>query len=109
MTEAVPARAILMDPRDNVAIALGDFGAGAAVTVKSLEQEPVCTLKVTGPLPYGHKLAVKEIALGEPIIKNGETIGAASQAIVLGEHAHIHNIVSLRVPPVAPARKRGCK
>ena len=39
---------------------------------------------------------MKDIALGENILKYGEVIGRATKDIRAGTHAHIHNIESLR-------------
>lgn len=49
-----------------------------------------------GTIPYGHKLAIKDIPAREPIVKYGEIIGVASQAIAVGDHVHVHNLDSQR-------------
>ena len=49
-----------------------------------------------GDVPYGHKIAVRDIQMGEPILKYGERIGAASADIQKGEYVHIHNMVAMR-------------
>jgi altronate hydrolase len=69
-------------PGDNVAIALrhlaqGDAGAG--VTAAS-------------DIAKGHKIALRPIAAGQPVIKFGFPIGNASRAIAAGEHVHTHNL-----------------
>ena len=53
-------------------------------------------VRVGQPILFGHKLAVTEIGQGEHILKYGEVIGRATQAIPVGCHAHVHNIESLR-------------
>ena len=40
----------------------------------------------------GHKYAIRDIAVGESIIKYGQPIGHATQNIKAGEHVHTHNI-----------------
>ena len=40
----------------------------------------------------GHKYAIRDIAEGENIIKYGQPIGHATQAIKAGEHVHTHNL-----------------
>ena len=97
--ESEDKKAIIMAVADSVAIALGDLVSGDKVRIRSLFQEIVGELEVSDSVPYGHKLSVKPIAKGSEVIKNGEVIGAASQPINRGEHVHIHNIVSLYVPP----------
>ncbi len=54
------------------------------------------TVKVIGDVPYGHKIAVRDIKKGELIIKYGEEIGAATKDIAKGEYVHIHNLEALR-------------
>ncbi|MCC5829721.1 MAG: altronate dehydratase [Phycisphaeraceae bacterium] len=43
-------------------------------------------------IPGGHKLAIREVAEGEPVLKYGQVIGFASQHIVPGDHVHSHNL-----------------
>ena len=54
------------------------------------------TVTVIGDVPYGHKIAVRDIKKGELIIKYGEEIGAATKDIVKGEYVHVHNLEALR-------------
>ncbi len=51
---------------------------------------------VIGDVPYGHKIAVKDISKGEQIIKYGEEIGVATHDIKRGEYVHVHNLDSMR-------------
>ena len=53
-------------------------------------------LKVIGNVPYGHKIAVRDIHVGEQITKYGEEIGIATKEIVKGEYVHVHNLDSMR-------------
>lgn len=43
-------------------------------------------------LPLGHKIALKPIAQGSPVLKYGQSIGVARRAIQAGEHVHVHNL-----------------
>ena len=97
--ESEARKAIIMAVTDSVAIALDDLVPGDRVRIRSLLQEIVGELEVSDSVPYGHKLSVKPIAKGSEVIKSSEIIGVASQSISQGEHVHIHNIVSLYVPP----------
>lgn len=47
-------------------------------------------------IPKGHKIALKDIKMGEFIYKYGETIGIATKDIKRGEHVHIHNVESIK-------------
>ena len=54
------------------------------------------TLTVHGDVPYGHKIALTEIHVGEQITKYGEEIGIATQEIKPGDYVHVHNLDSMR-------------
>lgn len=79
-----PTRAIRLHPADNVIVALADLPAGAQV--------PECPVPLAGPVPRGHKVAVAAVAPGAPVIRYGQVIGAATQAIAPGDHVHSHNL-----------------
>ena len=53
-------------------------------------------VKVIGDVPYGHKIAVKDIKKDEIITKYGEEIGIATADIKVGEYIHVHNLDSMR-------------
>ena len=53
-------------------------------------------VKVIGDVPYGHKIAVKDIKKDEIITKYGEEIGTATSDIKVGEYVHVHNLDSMR-------------
>ena len=44
------------------------------------------------PIPFGHKVCLKSINKGDPIIKYDQIIGFASKDIRAGEHVHSHNL-----------------
>ncbi len=86
--------ALVVDKKDNVATALKQLENGDSVNV---EIEPdVVNVVLLQSIPFGHKLALKNIEPGENIIKYGETIGRATMKINKGEHVHIHNVEGLR-------------
>ncbi|MEM9357456.1 MAG: UxaA family hydrolase [Pseudomonadota bacterium] len=87
-------RAVIMKPQDNVATCLADLKAGSVETI-SIRGAPT-SIAIKQDIPFGHKIALSDIAAGEHIIKYAEVIGAASKTIVVGEHVHIHNVESIR-------------
>ena len=46
--------------------------------------------------PYFRMGSLRDIAQGEPILKYGESIGAASHSIKKGDYVHIHNMDAMR-------------
>ena len=71
-------------PDDSTATALRDMAAG----------EEALGVTLAGPVAKGHKVAVKPIAAGEPVLKFGFPIGLATRAIAPGEHVHTHNVAT---------------
>jgi altronate dehydratase len=87
---------LLVHADDNVATLFGnDIGVGDEVTIhdKFGKSDHINTNAV---IPYGHKIAVRDIAAGLPIMKYGEKIGLASAPIKRGDHVHVHNLDSDR-------------
>ena len=81
---------LVLDARDNVAVALEALEAGRCVPFAGGE------LALRDAVPMGHKVAVRPIATGEPVLKYGAVIGRATEDIAQGCHVHIHNVESLR-------------
>ena len=75
---------IRLHPQDDVVIARIEIPTGTRIT-----KEKVSSL-VT--IPAGHKLAVRDIAQGNPVRRYDQIIGFATRAIRAGEHVHVHNI-----------------
>lgn len=88
--------ALKVDDLDNVAtIFANGIVDGTEVEVRDKKgQSEIIT--VHGDVPYGHKIALRDIAKGEPIMKYGESIGAASHDIKKGDYVHIHNMDAMR-------------
>jgi altronate dehydratase small subunit len=91
-------KAIQIDVKDNVATVTSGVKAGEKVEVLSPEGEVVSRPEVAGDVPFGHKIALRGLGEGEEIVKYGEVIGVASEAIGPGAWVHTHNVESARVP-----------
>lgn len=87
-------RAIVMSRGDNVATALEHLEANRAVEVR--KGADLTTYLMKEDIPFGHKFATETIRIGTKVIKYGQVIGAATQDIEEGAHAHVHNVESLR-------------
>lgn len=85
---------IVLDPADNVATALRDLDGSARVSIANPDGSRFA-LDLIAPISLGHKVAIVQIPEGEPAIKHGEPFGLATAPISPGEHAHVHNIISL--------------
>lgn len=88
--------ALKVDDLDNVAtIFAAGITDGTQVEVHD-KRGHAQTVRVHGDVPYGHKIALKDIAKGEAIIKYGQSIGTASRDIREGDYVHIHNLDAMR-------------
>jgi (2R)-sulfolactate sulfo-lyase subunit alpha len=47
-------------------------------------------------VPIGHKVALKDLAAGDTVVKYGEDIGRVASPIRKGEHVHTHNLKTKR-------------
>ena len=77
---------IHIHPSDNVAVALADLPQGTTVTVDGVE------VTAAEAITRGHKIALQDIAAGEPIVKYGNTIALATKDIKKGTWVHTHNV-----------------
>ncbi len=75
---------------DNVATAICDLKEGESLDVDGV------SVTVRSALAFGHKVALRDIPEGSEVIKYGEPIGRAKRNIAMGEHVHVHNVVTLR-------------
>ena len=82
--------AMIVEPQDNVVVAIEPIAKGDTVTYTC--QGETKTLTAVEDITIYHKLAAKDIAKGEPIVKYGEHIGLAAADIKAGEHVHCHNL-----------------
>lgn len=75
-------KTIIINPADNVAVALTDLKKGEVYEGVTLKEDIV----------KGHKFALKDIAQGEQVIKYGNPIARATAYIAEGSHVHTHNV-----------------
>lgn len=87
---------LILDARDNIAVCLTDLDSGDVISQDDI------TITVKNKIARGHKIATKEIAKGEGIIKYGERMGHAVTPISIGEHVHVHNILGDRLSTEKP-------
>jgi altronate dehydratase len=83
---------VQVHPEDNVVTVVEAASAGDTIEFRS--PEGACRITAGDPIPFGHKIAIVDIAPGEKVVKYNETIGTASQAIGAGQHVHAHNVRS---------------
>lgn len=77
---------------DNVATALSVLEPGTVAVLAGMENKEITCLE---EIPCYHKIALRDIAEGEIIIKYGVPIGCATSAIAQGSWVHLHVMRSL--------------
>ncbi|MEI7771209.1 MAG: altronate dehydratase family protein [Chloroflexales bacterium] len=105
--------AIVLHPDDDVAVALLPLSAGRSLT---LERHRLRLIDAIAP---GHKLALRDVAAGQPVRRYGQVIGFAKTPIAAGQHVHSHNLAvgekaleyaigaeTRRVPVLSPDARR---
>ncbi|HEY8889085.1 MAG TPA: UxaA family hydrolase [Clostridium sp.] len=86
--------AIIIDEKDSVAVAIEPITKGSEVSYKL--KGLVKTVLTLEEIQIYHKIAIKEVKIGEPVVKYGQHIGIAAKDIKVGEHVHVHNVESHR-------------
>jgi altronate dehydratase len=86
------SKVILINEKDNVATALEQLEAGTTVTLEIAGR--IENIRISSAIPAGHKVALRQIASGEDVVKYGEPIGQAKVGIAPGDHVHVHNVTS---------------
>jgi altronate hydrolase len=85
-------RAIRFNPSDTVAVVTGDVSPAMRVDVDG------DSLLALDAIPSGHKIATAALSAGQEVIKYGQPIGLATTDISRGQHVHVHNLRSARLP-----------
>src|SRR5437868_1422921 len=79
--------AVHLRPSDEVAVAKQSLLPGTVLILPDDSQ-----VRVSQMIPMGHKVALKSIAVNEPVHKYGQIIGFATQEIHPGQHVHTQNV-----------------
>jgi altronate hydrolase len=79
--------AVILSPLDHVAIAKQPLFAGTELVLPDGGR-----ITVEQIVPPGHKVALREIAEGQPVRRYGQIIGFATRAIPAGAHVHTQNL-----------------
>jgi (2R)-sulfolactate sulfo-lyase subunit alpha len=88
---------IVHDENDSVGVVVVEgIKAGDDVIGWIMDQDKTISLKTRSDIPIGHKLAIRQLANNDTVIKYGVDIGRAVAPIAVGEHAHVHNIKTKR-------------
>ncbi|MFI8996597.1 UxaA family hydrolase [Streptomyces sp. NPDC053542] len=86
MVPPAAARALRLQPQDDVAVATADTPAGSTVDAGGE------TVLLRDDVARGHKIALRAVRRGAPVLRYGQVIGFAAADIAPGDHVHLHNL-----------------
>lgn len=84
--------AVLVSDRDNCVTLTARAEPGDSVSY--LCNNTGMAVTVSESIPAWHKAAIRVVEKGGLVYKYGSAIGVAVKRINIGEHVHVHNIVS---------------
>lgn len=88
---------VVHEPGDNVGVVVvEDAKAGQELAGWVMAGDQTIHVTALADIPLGHKVALRQIANGETIIKYDHDIGRAIADIPLGGYVHAHNIKTKR-------------
>ena len=88
---------MLHDARDTVAgVVVEGVTAGMSLNGWIMDEDRMITIDARQDIPIGHKVALKDMAPGDTVVKYGIDMGKVVAPIKAGEHAHVQNIKTKR-------------
>ncbi len=70
--------------------------ANQEITGWIMKEDETITIKILSDIPIGHKVALKDFAEGDTVIKYNTDIGKVVAPIKKGDHLHVHNVKTKR-------------
>lgn len=88
---------VLHDAQDTVAVVVVEgVQAGMSLNGWIMDEDRNIVVQAQQDIPIGHKVALKDMAPGDTVIKYGIDMGKVVAPIKTGQHAHVHNIKTKR-------------
>jgi (2R)-sulfolactate sulfo-lyase subunit alpha len=87
---------LIHEKADTVGVATVDIRAGETASGLYMDSQAQAELKANEDIPLGHKIALKDHAEGDTVIKYGHDIGRVAATIKKGDHVHIQNLKTKR-------------
>jgi (2R)-sulfolactate sulfo-lyase subunit alpha len=88
---------VLHDAKDTVAVVVVE-GVKAGMTLNGwiMDENKPTSMVALQDIPIGHKIALKDMKVGDTVLKYGIDMGKVVKDAKAGEHAHVHNIKTKR-------------
>jgi (2R)-sulfolactate sulfo-lyase subunit alpha len=87
---------LVHEKADTVGVATVDISAGEKASGLYMDSQEPIEIEALADIPLGHKIALKEHAVGDGVIKYGHSIGNVVAPFKKGAHVHIHNLKTAR-------------
>jgi (2R)-sulfolactate sulfo-lyase subunit alpha len=88
---------LVHDRRDNVGVVVVEnLAAGTEMLCVVTEDNSELRAINNQDVPIGHKVALRDLAVGDTVIKYGQDIGRVVVPIRKGDHVHTHNLKTKR-------------
>lgn len=88
---------LVHDPEDNVGVVVvEDLKAGTDMLCVVTHDNTDFRLTAKADIPIGHKVALKDLSVGDTVFKYGEDIGKMVGDAEVGGHVHTHNCKTKR-------------
>ena len=81
---------------DGVGVAVAEIQSGEEVEGVFMDDDTRLRIEARDPVPFGHKIAISDLAAGGRVIEYGIPIGVAPTGLAAGEYVHTHNLRSAR-------------
>ena len=87
---------LVHEKTDTVGVATEDIKAGQVAKGLFMDTQDPIEMKALKDIPLGHKIALKDFAVDDTVIKYGHDIGKVVADIRAGDHIHTHNLKTKR-------------
>jgi (2R)-sulfolactate sulfo-lyase subunit alpha len=87
---------LVHEKADTVGVATVDIKAGEKVKGLYMDTQEAVEITAQQDIPLGHKLALKDMAVGDTVLKYGSDIGRVVAPIKKAQHVHVHNLKTKR-------------
>jgi len=87
---------LVHEKTDTVGVATEDIKAGQVAKGLFMDTQDPIEIKTLRDIPLGHKIALKDFAVDDIVIKYGHDIGKVVADIKAGDHVHTHNLKTKR-------------
>jgi (2R)-sulfolactate sulfo-lyase subunit alpha len=87
---------LVHDAKDDVGVAVVDIDSGTHCSGKILSNNKPLEAAAAESIPLGHKIALRDFAVGDVVTKYDVVIGKVVKPIKAGQLVHVHNLKTKR-------------